>query len=88
MKIKRILAMAVILLAAYILQYGVFPLCPWIDTVPNLLLIVAVSFGYFLGEPRPRRIESRLIDDFCISHFAVGKGALRQWFGNHRLGWE
>ena len=42
--------MAVILLAAYILQYGVFPLCPWIDTVPNLLLIVAVSFGFMKGK--------------------------------------
>ena len=50
MKIKRILVMAAVIFAAWLLQYGLFPLCPWIDTVPNLLLIVTVSFGFMKGK--------------------------------------
>ncbi len=50
MKLKRILVMAVIILAGAFFQFGIFSNSPLIDTVPNILLIITVSFGFMKGK--------------------------------------
>ncbi|HIZ43918.1 MAG TPA: rod shape-determining protein MreD [Firmicutes bacterium] len=89
---KRIIVMAVIILAGFLLQYGVFANCPLIDTVPNILLIITVSFGFMKG-----KIQGMVIGLFCgfimdigsmdsigyymIIYILIGyiNGALHQW---------
>lgn len=92
MKIKRILVMAVIIFAGFFLQYGVFANLPVIDTVPNILLIITVSFGFMKG-----KTQGMVIGFFCgllmdiasmgaigfhmIIYILVGyiNGAFHQW---------
>ena len=49
-KLKRGLVMVIIVIAAYLLQYGVFGTLPFIDTVPNVMLVVTISFAMFRGK--------------------------------------
>ena len=92
MKVKRIISMAGIILAGAFLQFGLFANSPLIDTVPNILLIITVAFGFMKG-----KIHSMVIGFFCglvmdiLSMNAIGfhmvifiltgylNGALHQW---------
>ncbi len=92
MKIKRILVMAAVIFAGFFLQYGIFANVPLIDTVPNILLIITVSFGFMKG-----KIQGMVIGLFCglftdivsmnalgfhmIIYIIVGyiNGAFHQW---------
>ncbi|MFQ9510991.1 MAG: rod shape-determining protein MreD [Lachnospiraceae bacterium] len=46
---KRIIITAVIILSAFLLQTTVFQWIPYIETVPNLLLIITFSIGFMRG---------------------------------------
>ena len=92
MKIKRILVMAGLIFAGFFLQYGVFANLLVIDTVPNILLIITVSFGFMKG-----KTQGMVIGLFCgllmdiasmgaigfhmIIYILVGyiNGAFHQW---------
>lgn len=92
MKIKRILVMAVVIFIGYFLQFGLFANSPLIDTVPNLLLIITVSFGFMKG-----KTQGMVTGFFCglivdiVSMNAIGfhmiiyillgyiNGAFHQW---------
>lgn len=50
MKIRRILVTAALILAGFLLQFGVFANIALIDTVPNLLLILTICFGFLRGK--------------------------------------
>ena len=52
--------MAVIIFAGFFLQYGVFANLLVIDTVPNILLIITVSFGFMKG-----KTQGMVIGLFC-----------------------
>lgn len=60
MKIKRTFVMAVIIFVGFFLQYGIFANSPLIDTVPNVLLIITVSFGFMKG-----KTQGMVIGLFC-----------------------
>lgn len=44
--------MALVIFVGYLLQFGLFANSPLIDTVPNILLIITVSFGFMKGKIR------------------------------------
>ena len=84
--------MAGVILAGAFLQFGLFANSPLIDTVPNILLIITVAFGFMKG-----KIQGMVIGFFCglvmdiLSMNAIGfhmvifiltgylNGALHQW---------
>lgn len=47
--IKRTLLNIVLILSAFILQTAFLPMIPNVSTIPNLLLILTVSFGFIYG---------------------------------------
>ena len=47
--VKRIIAYAALIIAAFAVQTGVFPLLPFLSATPNLLLILTFSFGFIYG---------------------------------------
>lgn len=47
---KRTLVNVVLILAAFTIQNGVFPLIPFLSASPNLLLILTFSFGFMDGQ--------------------------------------
>lgn len=47
--LKRTLAYAALITAAFAVQTGVFPLLPFLSAAPNLLLILTFSFGFIYG---------------------------------------
>ena len=92
MKIKRFLVMALVIFVGYLLQFGLFANSPLIDTVPNILLIITVSFGFMKGKNQGMAIGfacGLLLD--IVSMSSVGfhmiiliilgymTGALHQW---------
>lgn len=46
---KRIFFNILILLLAFTIQNGIFPLVPFLSAAPNLLVIVTFSFGFIYG---------------------------------------
>lgn len=49
-RLKRIFVTALIIFAGFLLQFGLFANSPLIDTVPNILLIITVAFGFMNGK--------------------------------------
>ena len=49
-RVKRIFVTALIIFAGFLLQFGLFANSPIIDTVPNILLIITVAFGFMNGK--------------------------------------
>ncbi|MCI8549368.1 MAG: rod shape-determining protein MreD [Lachnospiraceae bacterium] len=49
-RFKRVFITALIIFAGFILQFGLFANSPLIGTVPNILLIITVSFGFMNGK--------------------------------------
>lgn len=47
--LKRILIYMLVILGAFAVQTGVFPLLPFLSATPNLLLILTFSFGFIYG---------------------------------------
>lgn len=47
---KRILFNILLMLLAFTIQNGVFPLLPFLSASPNLLLILTFSFGFIHGQ--------------------------------------
>ena len=47
--LKRILVYMLLILLAFMIQTGVFPLLPVFSSVPNLLLILTFSLGFIYG---------------------------------------
>lgn len=47
---KRILVNILLMLLAFTIQNGVFPLLPFLSASPNLLLILTFSFGFIHGQ--------------------------------------
>ena len=78
---KRIIVMAVIILAGFLLQYGVFANCPLIDTVPNILLIITVSFGFMKG-----KIQGMVIGLFC--GFIMDIGSMDHLYPDRLYQWS
>ena len=83
---------ALIIFAGFLLQFGVFANSPLIDTVPNILLIITVAFGFMNGKNQGMAVGfacGLLMDIASMS--AVGfhmiifiligyvNGALHQW---------
>lgn len=84
--------MALVIFVGYLLQFGLFANSPLIDTVPNILLIITVSFGFMKGKNQGMAIGfacGLLLD--IVSMSSVGfhmiiliilgymTGALHQW---------
>ena len=46
---KRILLNILLMLLAFAIQNGIFPLLPFFAATPNLLLILTFSFGFIYG---------------------------------------
>ena len=46
---RRIIAVAIIILASFLLQTTVLQWIPYLDITPNILLIVTFSFGFMRG---------------------------------------
>lgn len=49
-RVLRVIIILLIIIAAYVVQTGIFPFLSLGGIKPNLLLIVTAAFGYFLGE--------------------------------------
>ncbi len=49
-RLKRIFVTALIIFIGFLLQFGVFANSPFIGTVPNILLIITVAFGFMNGK--------------------------------------
>ena len=47
---KRIILNILLMLLAFTIQSGVFPLLPFLASTPNLLLILTFSFGFIYGK--------------------------------------
>ena len=47
---KRILLNILLMLLAFTIQNGIFPLLPFVAATPNLLLILTFSFGFIYGK--------------------------------------
>ena len=47
---KRILLNVLLMLLAFTIQSGIFPLLPFFAATPNLLLILTFSFGFIYGK--------------------------------------
>lgn len=47
---KRVLINILLLILAFTIQNGVFPLFPFLTATPNLLLILTFSFGFIYGK--------------------------------------
>ena len=46
---RRIIAVAIIILASFLLQTTVLQWIPYLEITPNILLIVTLSFGFMRG---------------------------------------
>ncbi|MCI8464593.1 MAG: rod shape-determining protein MreD [Lachnospiraceae bacterium] len=91
-RFKRIFITALIILAGFLLQFGLFANSPLIDTVPNILLIITVAFGFMNGKNQGMAVGVAcgfLMDVASIStvgfHMAIFiligyvNGVLHQW---------
>ena len=47
---KRIVLNILLMLLAFTIQNGIFPLLPFLAATPNLLLILTFSFGFIYGK--------------------------------------
>ena len=47
---KRIILNVLLMLLAFTIQNGIFPLLPFLAASPNLLLILTFSFGFIYGK--------------------------------------
>lgn len=47
---KRIIVNVILIILAFMIQCGIFPLMPFLAATPNLLLILTFSFGFVHGK--------------------------------------
>lgn len=68
MKLKRILITALIILAGFILQNGVFTQFAWFNVTPNILLMITCTFGFMRGKKEGIIVGAicGLLMDICV----------------------
>lgn len=71
--IQRIVAMTLLILAAFLLQNNIFAAIPLVNTTPNLMLLVTISLGLLHGQ----------VSGLLVGFFA---GLLLDVFGGDVLG--